>query len=130
MAENEKEKYAKFWEEFGLTLKEGLIEDYDNRDQLAKLLRFSTTRTDTDDQETSLKDYLARKLEGQEEIYYVCGKNLETVRNVPHLEAFKEKGIEVIFLTDRIDEWLLSHLTEFEGKKLKSITLAFYLQIL
>jgi molecular chaperone HtpG len=122
MAENEKEKYAKFWEEFGLTLKEGLIEDYDNRDQLAKLLRFSTTRTDTDDQETSLKDYLARKLEGQEEIYYVFGKNLETVRNVPHLEAFKEKGIEVIFLTDRIDEWLLSHLTEFEGKKLKSIT--------
>ena len=122
MAENEKEKYAKFWEEFGLTLKEGLIEDYDNRDQLAKLLRFSTTRTDTDDQETSLKDYLARKLEGQEEIYYVFGKNLETVRNVPHLEAFKEKGIEVLFLTDRIDEWLLSHLTEFEGKKLKSIT--------
>ena len=122
MAENEKEKYAKFWEEFGLTLKEGLIEDYDNRDQLAKLLRFSTTRTDTDDQETSLKDYLARKLEGQEEIYYVFGKNLETVRNVPHLEAFKDKGIEVLFLTDRIDEWLLSHLTEFEGKKLKSIT--------
>jgi len=122
MTENEKEKYAKFWEEFGLTLKEGLIEDYDNRDQLAKLLRFSTTRTDTDDQETSLKDYLARKLEGQEEIYYVFGKNLETVRNVPHLEAFKEKGIEVLFLTDRIDEWLLSHLTEFEGKKLKSIT--------
>ena len=122
MAENEKEKYAKFWEEFGLTLKEGLIEDYDNRDQLAKLLRFSTTRTDADDQETSLKDYLARKLEGQEEIYYVFGKNLETVRNVPHLEAFKEKGIEVLFLTDRIDEWLLSHLTEFEGKKLRSIT--------
>ena len=122
MAENEKEKYAKFWEEFGLTLKEGLIEDYDNRDQLAKLLRFSTTRTDTDDQETSLKDYLARKLEGQEEIYYVVGKNLEAVKNIPHLEAFKEKGIEVIFLTDRIDEWLLSHLTEFEGKKLKSIT--------
>ena len=122
MAENEKEKYAKFWEEFGLTLKEGLIEDYDNRDQLAKLLRFSTTRTETDDQETSLKDYLARKLEGQEEIYYVFGKNLEAVKNIPHLEAFKEKGIEVIFLTDRIDEWLLSHLTEFEGKKLKSIT--------
>jgi len=122
MAENEKEKYAKFWEEFGLTLKEGLIEDYDNRDQLAKLLRFSTTRTDADDQETSLKDYLARKLVGQEEIYYVFGKNLETVRNIPHLEAFKEKGIEVLFLTDRIDEWLLSHLTEFEGKKLKSIT--------
>ena len=122
MAENEKEKYAKFWEEFGLTLKEGLIEDYDNRDQLAKLLRFSTTRTETDDQETSLKDYLARKLEGQEEIYYVVGKNLEAVKNIPHLEAFKEKGIEVIFLTDRIDEWLLSHLTEFEGKKLKSIT--------
>ncbi len=122
MTENEKEKYAKFWEEFGLTLKEGLIEDYDNRDQLAKLLRFSTTRTETDDQETSLKDYLARKLEGQEEIYYVFGKNLEAVKNIPHLEAFKEKGIEVIFLTDRIDEWLLSHLTEFEGKKLKSIT--------
>jgi len=106
--------------EFGLTLKEGILEDYDNREQLAKLLRFSTTKTDQ--QETSLKDYLARKLKNQEEIYYILGNNLETLKNIPHLEIFHEKGIEVLLLTDRIDEWLLSHLTEFEGKKLKAIT--------
>jgi molecular chaperone HtpG len=122
MAETEKDKYAKFWSEFGLTLKEGLVEDYDNRDQLATLLRFATTKTDTEAQETSLKDYLGRKLEGQEEIYYALGKNLETVKNIPHLDVFREKGIEVLLLTDRIDEWLISHLPEFEGKKLKSIT--------
>ena len=122
MAEEDKEKYEAFWGEFGLTLKEGLIEDYDNREQLAKLLRFTTTRNETDKQETSLNDYLSGKLEKQEEIYYVLGKNLEAVKNIPHLEAFKEKGIEVLLLTDRIDEWLITHLTEFEGKKLKSIT--------
>ena len=122
MAENEKDKYTTFWSECGLTLKEGLVEDYENREQLAKLLRFSTTRTDTDAQETSLKNYIDRKLESQEEIYYVFGKNLEAVKNTPHLEAFREKCIEVILLTDRIDEWLISHLPEFEGKKLKSIT--------
>ena len=122
IAENEKDKYTTFWSECGLTLKEGLVEDYENREQLAKLLRFSTTRTNTDAQETSLKEYIERKLDGQEEIYYVFGKNLEAVKNIPHLEAFREKGIEVILLTDRIDEWLLSHLPEFEGKKLKSIT--------
>jgi len=120
MAEEEKEKYTTFWSEFGLTLKEGIIEDYDNREQLAKLLRFSTTKSEN--QETFLKEYLDHKLHGQEEIYYIFGKNLETVKNAPHIEAFKEKGIEVLLLTDRIDEWLLSHLTEFEGKKLKSIT--------
>lgn len=120
MAEEEKQKYTTFWSEFGLTLKEGIMEDYDHREQLAKLLRFSTTKSDQ--QETSLKDYLDRKLKDQEEIYYILGKNLETVKNIPHIEAFKEKGIEVLLLTDRIDEWLLSHLTEFEGKKLKSIT--------
>ncbi|MBM3468943.1 MAG: molecular chaperone HtpG [Alphaproteobacteria bacterium] len=120
MAEGEKDKYRTFWSEFGLTLKEGIIEDYENREQLAKLLRFSTTRSDQP--ETSLKNYLDQKLETQEEIYYIIGKNLETIKNTPHLEAFKEKGIEVLFLTDRIDEWLISHLSEFEGKKLKSIT--------
>ena len=121
MAENEKDKYTKFWSEFGLTLKEGLIEEYENRELIASLLRFSTTRADTDSQEVSLKDYVARKLNDQEEIYYAFGKNLEIVKNIPHLEAFKEKGIEVLLLTDRIDEWLISHLPEFEGKKLKSI---------
>lgn len=119
MAEEEKEKYITFWSEFGLTLKEGVIEDYDNREQLAKLLRFSTTKSES--QEISLKDYLDRKLKNQEEIYYIFGKNLETVKNTPHMEAFKEKNIEVLLLTDRIDEWLLTHLHEFQGKKLKSI---------
>lgn len=119
MAEEEKEKYITFWSEFGLTLKEGIIEDYDNREQLAKLLRFSTTKSES--QEISLKDYLDRKLKNQEEIYYIFGKNLETVKNTPHMEAFKEKNIEVLLLTDRIDEWLLTHLHEFQGKKLKSI---------
>lgn len=120
MAEEEKEKYITFWSEFGLTLKEGIIEDYDNREQLAKLLRFSTTKSES--QEISLKDYLDRKLKNQEEIYYIFGKNLETVKNTPHMEVFKEKDIEVLLLTDRIDEWLLTHLHEFQGKKLKSIT--------
>lgn len=120
MAEEEKEKYITFWSEFGLTLKEGIIEDYDNREQLAKLLRFSTTKSEI--QEISLKDYLDRKLKNQEEIYYIFGKNIETVKNTPHVEAFKEKDIEVLLLTDRIDEWLLTHLHEFQGKKLKSIT--------
>lgn len=119
MAEEEKEKYITFWSEFGLTLKEGIIEDYDNREQLAKLLRFSTTKSES--QEISLKDYLDRKLKNQEEIYYIFGKNIETVKNTPHMEAFKEKDIEVLLLTDRIDEWLLAHLHEFQGKKLKSI---------
>ncbi len=120
MAEEEKEKYITFWSEFGLTLKEGIIEDYDNREQLAKLLRFSTTKSES--QEISLKDYLDRKLKNQEEIYYIFGKNLETVKNTPHMEVFEEKDIEVLLLTDKIDEWLLMHLREFQGKKLKSIT--------
>ena len=119
MAEEEKEKYITFWSEFRLTLKEGIIEDYDNREQLAKLLRFPTTKSES--QEISLKDYLDRKLKNQEEIYYVFGKNLETVKNTPHMEVFKEKNIEVLLLTDKIDEWLLMHLREFKEKKLKSI---------
>lgn len=122
MAENEKENYAKFWSEFGLTLKEGLIEDYENKTHLANLLRFSTTRTDDETQETSFKEYLARKLKNQEKIYYAFGKNFEVVKNIPHLGIFKEKEIEVILLYDRIDEWLISSLTEFEGIKLESVT--------
>ena len=111
--------FADFWAEFGNCLKEGVIEDSENRDRIAKLLRFSTTTTD--EQIVSLSDYCERMLEGQDAIYYITAESLAAAKHSPHLEVFRKKGIEVILLHDRIDEWLTSHLNEFDGKKLQSI---------
>lgn len=119
LAKNKPEDYATFWKEFGNCLKEGVVEDFTNRERIAKLLRFASTSSD--EQSVSLNDYVARMKQGQEAIYYITAETLTSAKNSPHLEAFRKKGIEVLLLYDRIDEWLLAHLTEFDGKPLKSI---------
>ena len=121
LVKNDPEKYAEFWKEFGQVLKEGPIEDNENRDRIARLLRFSTTHNDSEIQSVSLDDYIARMKEGQEKIYYVSGENHLAVKNSPHLEIFRKKGIEVLLLSDRVDEWLTGYLSEYEGKSLESI---------
>jgi molecular chaperone HtpG len=121
LAENDKEKYAGFWKEFGRVLKEGVGEDFANKDRLAKLLRFSTTRSDGDVQDVSLADYIARMKEGQDKIYYVTAESFAAAKSSPHLEVFRKKDIEVLLLSDRVDEWMLSYLHEFEGKPLQSV---------
>ncbi len=121
MAENDKEKYAKFWGEFGKALKEGVGEDFANKDKIAALLRFATTQADTRDETVSLADYIGRMKPEQEKIYYVTAETFNAAKNSPHLEVFRKKGIEVILLSDRVDEWVVSHLTEFEGKQLVSV---------
>ena len=117
----EKEKYAKFWGEFGKVLKEGMGEDYANKDRIAALLRFASTQADTTDETVSLADYIGRMKPEQEKIYYVTAETFNAAKNSPHLEVFRKKGIEVILLSDRVDEWVVSHLTEFEGKPLVSV---------
>ena len=117
----EKEKYAKFWGEFGKVLKEGMGEDHANKDRIAALLRFATTQADTADETVSLADYIGRMKPEQEKIYYVTAETFNAAKNSPHLEVFRKKGIEVILLSDRVDEWVVSHLTEFEGKPLVSV---------
>ncbi|NJD25308.1 MAG: molecular chaperone HtpG [Betaproteobacteria bacterium] len=117
----DKEKYAKFWEAFGSVLKEGVGEDHANKDRIAGLLRFASTHGDGEQQTVSLADYIGRMKEGQEKIYYVTAETFNAARNSPHLEIFKKKGIEVLLLTDRVDEWVVGHLTEFEGKPLQSV---------
>ncbi len=122
--EDKKEEGAKFetfWKEFGQVIKEGIGEDYANRERIAKLLRFVSTHADSDEQTVSLSDYLARMKEGQEKIYYVTADSLKAARNSPHLEVFRKKGIEVLLLSERVDEWLVANLTEFEGKQLQSV---------
>lgn len=119
LADKEPEKYRSFWTEFGVVLKEGVVEDSGNRERIAKLLRFSTTERDA--QEVSLADYVGRMVAGQDKIYYLTAENLTAARHSPHLEVFRKKGIEVLLLTDRIDEWLVTHLQEFDGKPIKSI---------
>ncbi|MEE9548477.1 MAG: molecular chaperone HtpG [Nitrosomonadaceae bacterium] len=119
--DSDKEKYKIFWKEFGQVLKEGVGEDYANREHIAKLLRFVSTQTDRDEQVVSLNDYIGRMKEGQEKIYYVTADSLKATRSSPHLEVFQKKGIEVILLFERVDEWLAANLTEFEGKSLQSI---------
>lgn len=114
-------KYATFWKEFGQVLKEGIGEDHANKERIAKLLRFASTHNDSDAQTVSLADYLARAKEGQDKIYYVTAESYATAKNSPHLEIFRKKGVEVLLLTDRVDEWMLSFLTEFEGKELASV---------
>lgn len=121
LASNEPETYQKFWNEFGQVLKEGPAEDFSNREKIAKLLRFSSTHTDNADQDQSLEAYVARMQEGQEKIYYIAAENLNTAKNSPHLEVFRKKGIEVLLLVDRVDEWLMSHLAEFDGKSFQDV---------
>ncbi|MBU2784823.1 MAG: molecular chaperone HtpG [Acidithiobacillus ferriphilus] len=121
MAGKEPEKYQTFWNEFGRALKEGPGEDYGNREQIAKLLRFASTHTDTETQNVSLADYLARMAEGQDKIYYITADSFLAAKNSPQLELLRKKGIEVLLLSDRVDEWLTSHLPEFEGKALASV---------
>ena len=121
LAKDEVEKYAGFWKTFGQVLKEGPIEDFANRERIAKLLRFSSTHTDTAEQVVSLEDYVARMKEGQDKIYYITAESFAAAKNSPHLEVFRRKGIEVLLLSDRVDEWLVSHLTEFDGKSLQSV---------
>lgn len=121
LADNDKEKYARFWREFGRVLKEGIGEDFANKEKIARLLRFASTHTDTPDETVSLADYVARMKEGQEKIYYVTAESFNAAKNSPHLEIFRKKGIEVLLLSDRVDEWVVAHLTEFEGKPLVSV---------
>lgn len=119
--EEGKEKYKTFYREFGQVLKEGVGEDFTNRERIAKLLRFMTTHSDVDEPVVSLDVYVQRMKEGQEKIYYVTADSLKAAKNSPHLEVFRKKGIEVLLLSDRVDEWLVSNLTEFEGKPLQSV---------
>ena len=121
MAKDEPESYAEFWKQFGTVLKEGPGEDYANRERIAGLLRFATTHTDNEAQTVSLEDYSGRMQDGQEKIYYITADSFAAARNSPHLQIFRRKGIEVLLLSDRVDEWLVSHLNEFDGKPLVSI---------
>jgi molecular chaperone HtpG len=121
VAKNDPEKYQKFWTEFGKALKEGPAEDTPNRERVAKLLRFTTTHSSSQDETVSFDDYISRMQEGQEKIYFIAADSYSAAKNSPHLEIFKKKGIEVILLSDRVDEWLTSHLMEFDGKKLQSV---------
>lgn len=121
LAENQAEKYASFWREFGKALKEGVGEDVANKDKIAGLLRFASTHADTSDETVSLKEYVARMKDGQEAIYFVTADTFNAAKNSPHLEIFRKKGIEVLLLSDRVDEWVVGHLTEFDGKPLSSV---------
>ena len=122
LGKKDKEQYQIFWNEFGQVLKEGPAEDMANKEQVAKLLRFSSTNDDSSAQNVSLPEYIERMKEGQDKIYYVVADSFEAAKNSPHLEVFRKKGIEVLLMSDRIDEWLVSHLTEFDGKQLQSVT--------
>jgi molecular chaperone HtpG len=121
MAKNEPEQYQAFWKEFGKVLKEGPAEDFANKDQIAKLLRFASTKEDKQEQTVSLQDYIDRMPEGQESIYYITADNFNAAKNSPHLEIFRKKGIEVLLMYDRVDEWLMGSFNEFEGKKFVSV---------
>ncbi len=121
LAENDKEKYATFWEAFGRVLKEGVGEDFANRERIAKLLRFASTHADTDAQTVTLADYVSRMKDGQEKIYYITADTFAAAKNSPHLEIFRKKGIEVLLLSDRVDEWVVSGLHEFDGKPVVSV---------
>ena len=124
LAKEDADKYQQFWKEFGLVLKEGPAEDFGNKEAIAKLLRFASTHNDSSEQTVSLEDYVARMKEGQKAIYYITADSYVAAKNSPHLELFNKKDIEVLLLSDRIDEWMLSYLTEFDGKALQTITKA------
>jgi molecular chaperone HtpG len=121
LAKNETEKYQSFWSEFGNVLKEGPAEDFANKDKIASLLRFASTENDSDAQTVSLDDYIGRMKEGQEKIYFITADSYQAAKSSPHLEIFRKKGIEVLLMSDRIDEWLMSHLTEYNEKPFQSI---------
>lgn len=121
MVKNAPDDYAEFWKQFGQVMKEGPAEDHANRERIAKLLRFASTHTDSEEQTVSLEDYISRMPEGQEKVYYVTADGFSAAKNSPHLEVFRKKGIEVLLLNERVDEWLVSHLTEFDGKSLVSV---------
>ena len=121
MAKNKPEKYATFWKEFGMVMKEGVVEDFSNKDKIAGLLRFATTQSEGEDQSVSLTDYIERMGKDQKDIYYVTAETYAAAKGSPHLEIFKQKDIEVLLLSDRVDEWMVNNFTEFEGKNLKSI---------
>ncbi len=122
LAKNEPETYQQFWNEFGQVLKEGPAEDPANRERIAKLLRFSSTHAETEEQTVSLDDYLSRMQEGQEKIYYLTADSFAAAKNSPHLEIFRKKGIEVLLMHHRVDEWMMGYLTEYEGKPFQSIS--------
>ncbi len=121
LAENHKDKFATFWQEFGRVFKEGIGEDFANRERIAKLLRFASTLTDSEAQEVTFADYISRMKEGQDKIYYITADTFAAAKNSPHLEVFRKKGIEVLLLAERIDEWMVGSLHEFEGKSLQSV---------
>ena len=121
LADKEPEKYTKFWQQFGRVLKEGPGEDFANREQIAKLLRFASTHTGNDKQTVKLADYVERMADGQDKIYYITGDSYAAASHSPHLEVFRKKGIEVLLLYDRVDEWLMASLTEFDGKSFQSV---------
>jgi len=121
MASGDADNYAKFWLEFGQTIKEGVIEDKQNADKLMKLLRFATTRADTEKQDQTLQDYVSRMADGQDKIYYIVGESYAMVNSSPHLEQLREKGLEVLLLHDRIDPWMVDSLTEFDGKSFQDV---------
>lgn len=122
MSNDDADKYQTFWNEFGLVLKEGPVEDFANRESISKLLRFTSTHTDSEKQTVSLSDYVSRMKPDQDKIFYITASSYNAAKNSPHLEIFKKKGIEVLLLSDRIDEWLVGYLSEFDGKKLQSIS--------
>ena len=121
LASDDQDKYATFWQAFGAVMKEGPGEDFANKQQIAKLLRFSSTHTDSEIQNVSFEDYIARMKEGQDKIYYITAETFAAAKNSPHLEIFRKKGIEVLLLSERVDEWLMSHLTEYADKPLQSV---------
>lgn len=121
VAKNEPEQYATFWNEFGRVMKEGPAEDAANKEKIAKLLRFATTKTDEEAQTVSLQEYVERMPEGQEKIFFITADSFSAAKNSPHLEVFRTKGIEVLLLSERVDEWLVTSLTEFDGKSLQSV---------
>jgi len=121
LAENSKDKYETFWKEFGRVFKEGTGEDFANKERIAKLLRFASTQADTAEQNVSLGDYVSRMKDGQDKVYYITADTFAAAKNSPHLEIFRKKGLEVLLLSDRVDEWVASNLSEFEGKPLVSV---------
>ncbi|WP_415897858.1 molecular chaperone HtpG [Neptuniibacter sp. QD72_48] len=122
LGKNDEEKYAAFWKEFGQVLKEGPAEDYGNREKILKLMRFSSTHADSEEQNVSLDQYIERMQEGQDKIYYVVADNYNTAKNSPHLEIFRKKGIEVLLMTDRIDDWMMSQLQNYDEKAFQDVT--------